>query len=64
MVQWLGLGAYNCPGPGSIPDGGTKIFKATRHSRKKTHRKQNKKDPRISFKLDLDSNLSSDILVT
>ena len=34
-VQWLGLCAFTAEGLGSIPDWGTKISQATRHSQKK-----------------------------
>ena len=35
-VQWLGLCALTAEGPGSIPDRGTKIPQAVRHSQKTT----------------------------
>jgi len=31
MIQWLGLAAPHCHGPGSIPGWGTEILKAAQH---------------------------------
>ena len=31
MIQWLGLAAPHCYGPGSIPGWGTEILKAAQH---------------------------------
>ena len=39
MVQWLGLRDLTAKDLDSIPDQGTKIPKATRHSRKKKQKK-------------------------
>ena len=42
-VQWLGLHAFTAEGPGSIPDWGTKIPQAARHSQKKKSEKKKKR---------------------